>query len=114
VDKFANCDRTFYRHTKAFYANAVSLPSGVVEEVMFGYTHREGGTPGEMAIRWRDHGGRAVPRLECFDDAWAALATFGDLLAAPAEVDGDKMTPDEFCDMLLAHGFKDKTATTPR
>jgi hypothetical protein len=114
MDKFTNCDRTFYRHTKAFYANVVSLPSGAVEEVMFGYTHHEGGTPGEIAMRWIDLGGRSVPRLECFDDGFASLASFGDVLASLAEVDGVNMTPDEFCAVLLAHGFKDKTATTPR
>jgi len=43
---------------------------------MFGMYVKGGGTSGEMAMRWHEIGGKKVPRLEVFSDAWSALVLF--------------------------------------
>ncbi len=84
---------------------------GEVDEVMFGFYSPEGGTSGEMAVRWHqlENGKPPVPRLECFNDGWHALYQFQNVLAAMAEVDREDITPYEFCALLEHCGFIDKT-----
>lgn len=87
-----------------------------VDEVMFGFYPPDGGTSGEMGMRWHDLS-RAyilgdkhiVPRLEVFCDAWHALAQFKDVIDALAEVDDQDITPKEFCQILDRCGFVDAT-----
>lgn len=70
-----------------------------------------GGTTGAMDMRWYNLGTGAgiAPRLEVFDDAWHALHTFQDVLAALAERDGQNITPGGFVDLLTSLGFVDLT-----
>jgi len=76
---------------------------------MYADDDRGGGTSGEFAIRWLHVGGRQVPRLEVFDDAWNALTRFDDLLKWLASVDGRNVTPRQVADALVSMGVKDMT-----
>lgn len=104
--------RGFSRYTEAWYAKVNPLTNGVSEEIMFGLYAPEGGSTGEMGMRWKELGGKPTPRLECFSDAFDALTTFSDVLARLAEFDrpGPEMTPDDFCAILRDCGFEDRTA----
>lgn len=81
-------------------------------EVMFGYYSPNGGTSGEMAMRWHNlcASHQRTPRLEVYNDGWHALATFKDVLDALAEVDDVDITPKQFCTILDECGFVDATA----
>lgn len=121
----SECRRGFTRRSQAWYAKSLPFPDDVTEEVMFGIYHREGGTTGEMAMRWHCLDADVCPRIECFGDSFDALRSFGDLLAKLAEYDIDhrpmidrgakpRLTPEEFCKLLIGCGFEDRTErTTP-
>ena len=98
--------RQFYYLNEAWYF----LPQkDCTAEVMFGFYSPDGGTSGEMAMRWHNIGGSPTPRLEVFSDAWSALGRFGDVVTALAQVDGRDITPHEFCALLTRCGFQDRT-----
>lgn len=99
------CNRTFYRSSKAWYADI--LKDRV--SVNFGMSHEDGGTTGEMTVEWITLGSKDVPQLRSFDDSWSALALFSDLVAEMAKVDDQNITEQQFVDMLLRCGFKDDT-----
>lgn len=83
------------------------LPEHCVAEVHFGLYSPDGGASGEMAMQWYRLGGNVAPTLEIFDDAWSALATMPDLIAALGERDDQNITPQAFCELLLSLGFVD-------
>ena len=72
-------------------------------------TRPDGGTSGEMSVRWKELGGKNVPELQCFEDAWNTLASFTDLITEMGELDDECITPKEFCALLSRLGFKDLT-----
>jgi hypothetical protein len=103
--------RAFYHYGAAWYADAVRDTSREADKVNFGIYHDEGGTSGEMAMTWRVLNNHEPPaaRLECFEDAWAVLATMPDLVDALGNLDGENPQPKEFCALLVSLGFKDET-----
>jgi hypothetical protein len=89
-----------------------------VDDVAFGYYYPNGGTSGEMGMRWYNLGTKwdgneqvplIAPRLECYNDAWDALFRFQDVLQAMAEIDNIDITPKQFCQILENCGFVDAT-----
>lgn len=100
----SGCRRAFYWSTKAYYHQPDMQP-----EVMFGMFHSDGSTSGEMAMRWKSLGGKPVPRLQVFNDAWSALALFPDLIERLGDLDSEVITEEEFVKLLLDCGFEDIT-----
>lgn len=96
--------RAFYWSSKAYYRDVIDG-----DQVMFGMYAKDGGTDGEMTMRWIKLDSNNVPRLEIFDDAWETLASFGDLICTLAKHDDQNITPEEFVAILKAHGFEDFT-----
>lgn len=82
-----------------------------VDNVEFGFYAPDGGTSGEMGVNWYqlESDGSPVLCLEVFNDAWRALAQFKDVIDALAEVDGQDITPQQFCAILDRCGFVDAT-----
>jgi hypothetical protein len=102
--------RAYYHLKEAWYAEAILKDRDFVDEVMFGYYHPYGGgTSGEIAMRWMDLGGHVSPQLQCFNDAWSALAHMQDVIDALAKLDGVDITATRFCQLLDECGFKDMT-----
>ncbi len=102
--------------SEAWYASTSLNNDDRVDEVMFGFYCPDGGTSGEMGMRWHDlsrsyiPGDKCItPRLEVFSDAWHALAQFKDVIDAMAEVDDVDITPKQFCEILDRCGFVDVT-----
>lgn len=104
--KHAGCVRGFIHSTEAWYHRG---KTSVLDEVLFGFYAPEGGTTGEMRVVWRELGRDIVPELTVFDDAWAALAEFGDLLALMSAADAKHVTGKQFCEMLVQCRFVDMT-----
>lgn len=100
--------RGFYHLAEAWYADA-NRSSTYTDEVNFGLFSPEGGTSGEMSVKWQELGGESVPQLQAFDDGWSALSMFPDLIAWMADKDSEKVTPKQFCEILLHLGFHDMT-----
>jgi len=110
MNKHEGTQKGFIHFRSAWYADKVAQPMEVVDEVNFGYYAPDGDTTGEMVMAWHRLGPDDVsPRLEVFNDAWDALATFGDLIAALGKLDDQNITPAQFCDLLREHGFADLT-----
>lgn len=108
--------RGFIILSQSWYADANLRGARYVDEVNFGMyaADEDGGTTGEMSVKWYDLGGgilndKPVPKLECFDDAWATLVMFSDVIAELGKVDNANITPDEFAEILKGCGFKDMT-----
>ena len=104
------CIRGFHHLSKAWYGPANLKNSEVIDEITLGLYHPDGGTSGEMSIRWSDLGGKSVPRLVVFNDAWSALAQFKDVIKTLAAWDSDDTTPSEVAAVLTECGFTDLTA----
>jgi len=98
--------RGFHWSNKAWYAEANNIKNGCVT---FGIYSTEGGTTGEMTMKWIELCGDLIPRLEVFDDSWEALASFKDLVDALGLVNGKYITDEEFVKILLGCGFMDIT-----
>ena len=77
------------------------------KKIMFGLNERGDGTLGEMAMQWVALGGDCVPQLRVFDDAWATLFTFADLLEKMAEVDDQNISPADFINILKECDFEE-------
>lgn len=111
ADRFDRCVRGFVIRSEAWYARHLP-PSRELDEIHLGMYHEGGGSPGEFSICWIEVGKRPTPRLEVFNDAWRALAEFGDVLAWMAEVDGQRVDPKTFAAKLRELGLQDLTERT--
>jgi len=106
-EKHEGCVRGFYQQSRSYYKQ---IEEGL-EEINFGMFHPQGGTSGEMIMRWLSLGNdkNPVARLECFEDAWDVLSCYPDLLEKMAELDGTNPQPEDFVRILLECGFTDLT-----
>lgn len=109
MNKHKDMIRGFYHHNESYYAGVLPVIGGGVDQVMFGYYKPEGGSSGEMSMQWERLGGKVVPQLRCYDDAWDALSRFGDLIRRLADFDEKNISPSEFCNILKECGFQDLT-----
>ncbi len=107
--------RGFVVLSKSWYADACLDGVDYVDEIMFGMYDGKGvitgGTDGEMSMKW--YKTPAAPRLEAFDDSWAVLATFTDVIAAMGRKNDLNITPNQFAEILVELGFEDMTQTKP-
>jgi len=108
--------RQFTILSESWYNDACLKDATFKDEVMFGLYGEDsdkGGTTGEMSIRWYNLGSRydskLIPQLAVFDDAWANLATFKDVLDEMAKVNNQNITVRQFIDILVKCGFEDIT-----
>ena len=92
------------------------VPALGSDEIYLSIQCIEGGCLNETIIRWHMLGGKPVPRLEMFNDAWPLLQipTFVGVLDGLAELIIQRgtdyaPTPDEVSALLIAHGFTDQS-----
>lgn len=97
----------FYWQNRAWYAAANNITLPTVEIYCPG-----DGTEGECYIEWHELGGRLVPQLALFDDAWKLLARpdFAPLWAWLADHDSQHITAADLDAALRNFGFHDLTA----
>jgi len=109
--------RYFIHLKRAWYGDATLRQVPYLDEVNFGLKVRASpGTAGEMAVRWFQLDRLIAPRLEVFDDGWAALSTFGDVLEQLGRVSAGtrrSINPPAFCALLESCGFVDLTPLKP-
>lgn len=111
-NKHEGCSRAFIQYSKTWYAKErkTGRREAWEEEVMFGFYDVDGGTSGEMAMRWYIlGGGEPTPRLEAYCDAWDVLFQISDVIARMAEWDDKSPQPEDFVQILLECGFADRT-----
>lgn len=97
--------RSFIWCSKAWYADASEFENS--DEITFYGPSPD--CPGEMGMVWIELGSSFVPQLQVFDDAWGALAGFGDLIKELGAKDDQTITPEQFIAILLSCGFVDRT-----
>lgn len=107
-DKHKGCERGFIVFSESWYGE-IQREYGMLDEIVVGMYHPEGGTTGEFCIRWTMLGDKVTPKLEVFNDAWDALQRFGDMLAWMASVDSQHISPQAFAEALRGIGIKDFT-----
>lgn len=102
--------RTFTHLSKAWYgeANLRNTPD-IADKVTLNFFNADGSLLGEFQIAWEKKEDGVVPILKAFDDGWAALARFSDMLNEMATMNDKNVMPDEFCEMLVRLGIKDTT-----
>lgn len=96
--------RYFYQHSRAWYRDANPLADGAVDDVLFG-----DGESGELKVLWRPFEDQLWPRLELYDDCWAALQRLPEVVRLLGSLDGQSVSPDAFCRELGKLGFVDAT-----
>lgn len=109
--KFEGAIRGYHRYSKAWYAQIGKIEVQIVLYAPF-VDGKQDGCFGEFCIEWITIGRKLTPRLRCFDDAWAALLEFSDLLEEMANVDGEDISEDAFCKILDRLGIEDMTNYT--
>lgn len=102
MDNNTNDFRGYYRHNKAWYKSKDI-------EVSFGLYSIDGGSLCEMTMEWILLDGDLCAQLQCFEDSWKGLASFGDLIQKLGENDSKLIQEDDFCKILDECGFKDLT-----
>lgn len=111
--------KQFVHLKRAWYGEVCLKNADYVDDVIFGLYDKQGGCIGEMGMRWyalngtsgKDFGSQPTARLECFEDAFAVLSKFKELIKELGLVDSKNIQPKEFCAMLKRLGFKDMTPT---
>ncbi len=97
--------RGYHRMSKAFYARADEEV-----EILFGIYWTDGGTSGEMLMRWRILSTGVCAQLQSFCDSWEVLAGMPDLIEALGKLKNENITEPEFSKLLDTLGFKDLTS----
>lgn len=103
--------KSFTQLSRAWYAEANLRHANFKDEITFGFYSPDGGTSGEMTVKWIPLSAKYIPELNIFSDAWSALSNFHDLIDKLGEHDDEDPTPEEFCNYLLECGFIDSTET---
>jgi hypothetical protein len=99
--------RGFIRFDKAWYAESNGIRN---PEINVGIYDTDGeGCVAEFIIAWQELGGKLVPQLQIFSDAWKMFAGMKDLIDDLAKYDRQDISADAFCGILLSLGFKDLT-----
>lgn len=112
MNKHEGMIKGFTQLSRAWYGKVNLQNANYIDDVTFGFYAPEGGTTGEMSVRWVYLGGRYVPELTIYSDAWSALANMHDLIDLLGQYDDADSSPEEFCKYLLDCGFQDLTEET--
>lgn len=109
-----NCYKAFTITNEAHYFNDNTLEGDCVYEISFGYYSKNGGTIGELFMRWIKIDSKLTfPQLQSFDDSWFVLSQFKYLIDKLAEYDDSRIEltfkPDDFVKILLDFGFENRT-----
>ena len=101
-----------YIHTMAaWYGALLCQEADWEDEVIVGHDAPDGGTLGEVHLRWYrlEADQPPAPRLELFAAAWGLLADLPDLWTALARLPALRLSPEECCALLERLGFVDRT-----
>lgn len=111
--------RGYIHSREAWYYGATTRGKDILDDVMFGLYHPEGGCLAEMMMEWHILGGKPYARLEVYDESWTTLLSFSDVLeklsAWQKEHDfwagnrEETLSSKEFCRLLDECGFVDRT-----
>ena len=105
-----NMEKGFYWTSRAYYAKALPrLDEKYDDEIMIGRLSEHDGCEYEFAIRWVALGGKSVPYLEMFQDAFLAINDMPELMQALAALHETYPQPQEIFDLLIGLGYKDFT-----
>jgi hypothetical protein len=99
--------RGFIRFDKAWYAESNGIRN---PEINVGiYDTDDEGCVAEFIVAWHELGGKLIPQLQIFSDAWKMFAGMKDFIDELAKYDRQDISADTFCGILLSLSFKDLT-----
>lgn len=111
ISRYAGGARGFVHCSEAYYGLQQSPGHPVLDVLMVGVYHPEGGTSGEFSVSWLNlkNAGEVMVQLEVTNDAWGILPIFQDVLNWMARLGGRSPSPQEFADALRNLGVTDLT-----
>jgi len=101
--------RGFYWVNREWHAKHMQGLPPCIEFGMYN-ENGQGGGIGEMNVIWKEFEvGKSVPQLCVFDDGWAVLESFADVIKEMAKHDNKNLTDQQFVELLKSCGFRDLT-----
>ena len=91
---------------KMYYAQSIDR---LVPQIMIGDYPDGGGTRGEFSIDWELLGGKLIPRLKVYDDAWKVLSEETTLLQKLGELNDKNSSQEDVSRMLVSIGYVNLT-----
>lgn len=99
---------SFERYSAAWYRDHL-LEEGVVDEIRFGPYPERGAPASHISIRWEAGATFGAARLSLLSPDWPLLYKYRELLQELASASNRALTPDDVVEVLLGHGFVDRT-----
>jgi hypothetical protein len=81
----------------------------IMDVVTFGLYDVEGSSIGDVSIEWIKRGEGCITKLSVLGCDISVLSKVYDVVNLMSSYDCDKLTPEEFCELLLENGFIDMT-----
>lgn len=105
--------RGFVSLSRSWFGECCPTEKGVIDAITIEVDELDGDIWGEFEINWMLIGkGESVARISIFDGCWDAFFHCTDLIEKMKEIDGQNISPDDFCKMLVELGFEDLTKST--
>jgi len=98
--------RQFIQWSRAWWNGDTLRRLNETEKITIGLYGKNGSTAGEFCIRWVPLSGESCAQLTVFEDAWAALSQFEDVLKGLAKLNGTNPSPEKIVKMLRKCGVE--------
>lgn len=108
--------RQFRIASQSWYSRAVKAvlgPNEPVDTIHLEFKSADRNLSGEFRIDWEPLGSAISARLKAYDDGWAAVAQFQDVLVGLGELSGSNPTVEQVVEVLLTLGVVDATERSP-
>lgn len=104
---FTDLNRCYWFRPPANPSQSSHIPQ---YELIYGLYHLNGGTDGELILRWYPSRRAALAvQLESFSDTWKTLAAFHDVTEAFSKISNRYPQPSDIKMILFQKGFQDRT-----
>lgn len=104
-------EKKFVQLSRSWYSSDTLARRMYMDQVTMGLHSSSGGVTSEAIMRWYKDGEETSAKLELFQDSFKMLSTCSDVFEKLAIYEGKKITPEEFCALLLECDFTDATET---
>lgn len=102
--------RGFVSFSRSWYSEHLPTRIGEIDSITIEVDELDGDIWGEFEILWVSIGnGEIASKISIFDGCWNAFFHCTDLIEKMKEIDGQNISSNDFCKMLVELGFEDLT-----